>query len=143
MSRQTSRGKATVVQICEAFRVSTQAYYSSKHRPAEAQDGAPRRSRQGPWASASQLDAGIQRVVDGHPDWGVRKVWAYLRREGLIGSRKRIWAIMKAKGLVLPPIRERHETPRRGQVAHRWAQPISMTRSPRGTRNAYIRLNQS
>jgi hypothetical protein len=40
MSRQTSRGKASVVQICEAFRVSPQAYYRSRHRPEQAQETA-------------------------------------------------------------------------------------------------------
>jgi len=116
MSRETSRGKACVRQLCKAFGVSPQAYYRSRHRPEQPQDGGQRRTRQGAWASASELEAGIQRVVDGHPGWGVRKVWAYLRREGLVASRKRIWAIMRAKGLVLPPMRERQETPRRGQV---------------------------
>lgn len=128
MSRETSRGKAKVRQLCKAFRVSPQAYYHSKRTPAK--EGDQRRTRQGPWASASELEAGIQRVVDGHPGWGVRKVWAYLRREGLIASRKRIWAIMRARGLVLPPIRERQETPRRGQVVvaesnRRWATDLT------------------
>lgn len=130
MSRQTSRGKATVVQMCEAFGVSTQAYYRSKRRPAQAKGGSHSRWRQGPWASASELEAGIQRVVDGHPGWGVRKVWAYLRREGLIASRKRIWAIMRAKGWVLPPVREREQTARRAQVVvadsnRRWATDLT------------------
>ena len=129
MSPETSRGKAKVRQLCKAFKVSPQAYYRSRGRPAQAQGGSHSR-RQGPWASASELEAGIQRVVEEHPGWGVRKVWAYLRREGLIASRKRIWAIMRAKGWVLPPIRERQEVPRSTQVvvAHsnrRWATDLT------------------
>lgn len=53
--------KARVVEVCEAFRVLGEAYYRSSNRP---------------------------RVVDAHPAWGVRKLWAYLRGEGLIGSPK-------------------------------------------------------
>lgn len=110
--------------------MSPQAYYHSKHRPAQAQDRGQRRTRQGPWASASELEAGILRVLEGHPGWGVRKVWAYVRREGLVASRKRVWAIMRAKGLVLPRIRERQETPRRAQVVvaesnRRWATDLT------------------
>ncbi len=92
MSRKSSRAKAAVVQIHEAFRVLPQAYYRSKNRPAGAQGGGQRRGRQGPWASTC------------------------LRREGLVASRRRVWATMRAKGLVLAPIRERQETPQRGQV---------------------------
>lgn len=128
MSLETSRGKAKVRQLCKVFKVSSQAYYRSRHRPAKEEK--QRRARQGPWASASELEAGIQRVVDAHPGWGVRKVWAYLRREGLIASRKRIWAIMRAKGWVLPPIRERQHTAWRAQVVvadsnRRWATDLT------------------
>src|SRR5262249_48748026 len=48
--------------------------------------------------------------------WGVRKVWATLRREGLRVSRRRVHAIMRAHGLVLARDREPGETPR-GHVA--------------------------
>jgi len=117
VSRQTSRGQATVVQLCEAFGVSRQAYYQSKREPSEDPQATERPTRQGPWASASELKEGIWRVVEGHPGWGVRKVWAYLRREGVVASRRRGWAMMKAEGLVLPPIREREPESRRGHVA--------------------------
>jgi transposase InsO family protein len=89
-----------------------------------------RRRRQGPWASASELEEGIERVVEGHPGWGVRKVWAYLGRGGLIASRKRVWAVMRAKGWVLTPIRERKGSARGGQVVvadsnRRWATDLT------------------
>ena len=49
--------------------------------------------------------------------WGVRKVWATLRREHeLRVSKKRLWAIMKANGLVLARDSEPGE-PTRGHVA--------------------------
>jgi len=60
------------------------------------------------------------------PAWGVRKVWAYLKRLGVVVSRKRVWKRMKALGLCLPPLSERAEPLRRGHVAvpesnRRWA----------------------
>lgn len=114
MSRETSRGKATLRQLCNSFKVSAQAYYRS--RGSCGKEGQRRALRQGTWASASELEVSIERVVKGRPGWGVRKVWVYLRREGLIASRKRVWAIMRAKGLVLPWVRERQDVPRGGQV---------------------------
>src|SRR5690606_23453272 len=47
--------------------------------------------------------------------WGVRKVWATLRREGLRVSRKRVHALMRAHGLVLVRDCEPGE-PMRGHV---------------------------
>jgi putative transposase len=128
MSRETSRGKACVRQLCKAFKVSPQAYYRSKQRPVRV--GEQRRRRQASWASASELEVGIERVVEGHPGWGVRKVWAYLRREGLIASRKRIWAVMRAKGWVLAPLRERKGSAPGGQgvvadSSRRWATDLT------------------
>jgi len=88
MSRETSRGKACVRQLCKAFKVSPQAYYRSRQRPlreaehlsaCNAQAG--RRRRQGPWASASELEVGIERVVEGHPGWGVLSATG--REEGM------------------------------------------------------------
>jgi hypothetical protein len=128
MSRETSRGKACVRQLGKAFKVCPQAYYRSRQRP--LREAEQRRRRQGPWASASDLEVGIERVVEGHRGWGVRKVWACLRREGLIASRKRILAVMRAKGWVVPPIRERQESARGGQVLvadsnRRWATDLT------------------
>ena len=40
----------------------------------------------------------IHEVVHEHSAWGVRKVWATLRRRGLRAGQKRVWAIMKADG---------------------------------------------
>jgi len=72
MSRETPRGKATVRQICTAFGLSRQAYYEALNpRVVELR---PRKERRGPWATATELEAGIRAVTDEHPGWGVLKV---------------------------------------------------------------------
>jgi putative transposase len=128
MSRMTSRGRATVRQVCQAFGLSRQAYYAAA-RPV-ATIPAARRERAGAWATATELEAGIKHVVAAHPSWGVRKVWAVLRRAGTVASRKRVWAMMRGLGLVLPPVRERTPEHRRGQVIvpdsnRRWASDLT------------------
>jgi len=55
-------------------------------------------------------------VIKAEPAWGVRKVWATLKRDGLKVSRKRVHALMRANGLVLARDREPGETTR-GHVA--------------------------
>jgi putative transposase len=79
--------------------------------------------------SAGELETAIRRVVEDHRAWGVRKVWATLRRQDLCVSCKRVWAMMKALGLVLPA-GERRDTPRFGHVAtdqsnRRWATDLT------------------
>jgi len=74
----------------------------------------------------------IEQVVAEFPAWGVRKVWAYLKRLGVVVSRKRVWKRMKALGLALPPPCERREPLRRGHVAvpesnRRWATDLTTT----------------
>jgi putative transposase len=134
MSLTTSRGEATVGQLCEAFGISRQAYYAARKAPrSEAANalGRGRRSeRGGPWVSDATLIEKIRRVVSEFPAWGVRKVWAYLRRLGTIVSRKRVWKRMRALGLTLPPLGERVEPLRRGHVAvpesnRRWATDLT------------------
>lgn len=81
-----------------------------------------------PGVTAAALEAGIEAVVAANPAWGVRKVWATLRREphGLRVGRRRVWAVMRALGLTLPADGPREVEPRRGHVAveepsRRWA----------------------
>jgi hypothetical protein len=64
MSRETSRGKACVRQLCKALKVSPQAYYRNRQRP--LREAEERRRRQGPWASALELEVGIERVAEAH-----------------------------------------------------------------------------
>lgn len=132
MSRQTSRGRASVRQLCQVFRISRQAYYAAQQAPEPAPAVRPRRERQGDWATTAELEAGIKRVVAEHPAWGVRKVWAILKREKVRASHKRVYAVMKALGLLLPPVRERDPEVRRGQVVtaasnRRWASDLTTT----------------
>jgi transposase InsO family protein len=121
----TSRGKATVRQLCRAMKVSPQAYYAAA-RPAPASTKAgdlPRVSRGVP---VSTLENEIRRITSEQPGWGVRKVWARMRRDGIRVGRRRVWAVMGALGLLLPPPREREAAIRWGKVTvpesnRRWA----------------------
>jgi putative transposase len=135
MSLTTSRGEATVGQLCETFGISRQAYYAARKAPASKELERPLRrrpERRGPWVSDATLVEKIRQVVAEFPAWGVRKVWAYLRRLGTVVSRKRVWKRMHALGLTLPPISEREQPLRRGHVAvpdsnRRWATDLTTT----------------
>jgi putative transposase len=129
VNRETSYGRATVRQTCEAFRVSRQAYYAAL-KPRVVERARVRVERAGSWATAAELEAGIRRIVAEHPAWGVRKVWAVLRRDGMKVARKRVWAMMHRLGLVLPPLAERIEARLGGQVSvpesnRRWASDLT------------------
>lgn len=130
VSRDTSRGKATVKQLCKVFGISRQAYYNALKAPSEAAAVEPRPARSGPWATHAELLAAIELVVREHPGWGTRKVWAVVRRRGLIASYKRVWAVMHAQRLVLPPP-EASPPQTRGHVVvadsnRRWASDLTV-----------------
>jgi len=130
MSRETSRGKASVTQLCAAFGISRQSYYVSRGAARSEGIPEPRPERLGPWATAKELVEGIWSVVQRFPAWGVRKVWAFLRRQGMRGSRKRVWKVMRALGLTLPAPKERAIPLLRGHVAvpesnRRWATDLT------------------
>lgn len=118
MKRQTDAGAATVSLLCETFRLSRAAYYEAC-KPAPPGGGEvvklPRAPR---YTTAEVVLVKIREVIgrEGSEAWGVRKVWATLRREGLRVSRKRVWALMRANGLVMARDREPGETTR-GHVA--------------------------
>lgn len=129
MSCETSRGTATVKELCETFHISRQAYYAAKQPRPEPATPTPRRTRSGEWATYAELVPAIREIVGEHRAWGVRKVWATLRRRGLTVSRKRVWSIMHELNLVLAPAEQRQETPR-GQVTvpfsdRRWATDLT------------------
>lgn len=124
MSRTTIAGKATVSLLCATFRLSRAAYYAEARRlrgeaPARAvaADVSPLPRRPGHTAAEVVL-VRIREVLvrETARAWGVRKVWATLRQEGLRVSRRRVHALMRAHGLVLARDREPGETPR-GHVA--------------------------
>jgi putative transposase len=99
MDRQTSLGQASTSHLCRTFGLSRQALHAaSKPRP----ERQPRAPRKGPWLSVEVLQPAIEKAVQEHPAWGVRKIWALLRSEGLQASQKRIYALMCSLGLLLP-----------------------------------------
>lgn len=132
MSRETSHGLATHEQLYRVFGVSRQAVHQSRRaRPkapkvtvgscSPAFSGVAGALGPAVWVGVSTRYAGrsmpaavlkpaIRDVVKDHPAWGVRKVWAKLRRQGYRASRKRIYALMRSMGLTLPA------HPRRGQA---------------------------
>jgi len=122
MSRQTIAGDASVALLCETFQLSRAAYYAEaeRQRRAPAAEDAtvvalPSRPSH---TRAEVVLVRIREVLarETARAWGVRKVWATLRREGLRVSRRRVHALMRAHGLVLVRDREPGETPR-GHVA--------------------------
>jgi transposase InsO family protein len=124
MNRHTAAGDASVSLLCATFALSRAAYYAEARRQRGDVDAAkpdednvvalPRRPRH---TSAEVVLMRIREVLDRDTAkaWGVRKVWATLRREGLKVSRRRIHAIMRAHGLVLARDSEPGE-PARGHV---------------------------
>jgi putative transposase len=128
----------SVTQVCSLFSISRQAWYEALRpsgqlalplpTPAAPAEPSPAPS----WPSAEELERGIRAIVAEHPAWGVRKVWATLRREpyGIRASRKRVWAMMKALGLTLPADGTRPVEPRRGTVVveqpnRRWSTDLT------------------
>ena len=119
MNRTTIAGKASVILLCETFKLSRAAYYprqNAKERPETCVGDVVALPKKPRYTVADVVLAGIRRVIADNPAWGVRKVWATLRAEGMRVSRKRIWALMHAHGLVLARDSEPGE-PRRGHVA--------------------------
>lgn len=119
--RDTIAGKASVTLVCETFSLSRAAYYADARRQrgelvgkADNVVALPKRPR---FTSAEVVLLRIREVLarEACAAWGVRKVWATLKREGLKVSRKRVHAIMRAHGLVLARDREPGE-PARGHV---------------------------
>lgn len=128
MSRKTSLGEATVRQLCRAFGVSRQAFYAA--RAAVSRVTPIRSSNRRLGASVAELEPKIRSLAQDHPAWGVRKVWACLRRDGLRVSHKRVWALMRAWGLTLAPAAERDKGSLRGHVTvpdsnRRWATDLT------------------
>jgi putative transposase len=118
MKRQTIAGEANVSLLCETFHLSRAAFYADleRQRRAPATDEAtvvrlPSRPRH---TRAEVVLLRIREVLarETARAWGVRKVWATLRREGLRVSRRRVHALMRANDLVLARDHDPGETPR-------------------------------
>jgi putative transposase len=115
MSRDTSLGQATVRQLCQALRISRQAFYQALQGPSPVV--VARVERRGEWTPDRELLERIQAVAAAHPGWGSRKVWAFLRREGVVASRRRVWKRMQALGLLLAAPEHQGRAVRRGHVS--------------------------
>lgn len=116
MSRETSYGRATVKQLCAAFSISRQALHAARKPRVPRPPSGPRRPPRPSWAAAGVILERARAIVSEHPAWGVRKVWAVLRREGIRAGQKRVWAIMRDAGLTLEPVAARERTSRGGHV---------------------------
>jgi putative transposase len=128
VSRATTNGRASITQLCQAFRISRQAYYAAKSGLAKPRAARP--ERKGAWATAAELETAVRECAEKHASWGVRKIHASLRRGGTVASRKRVWGVMNRLGLVLPAPEHREEGARRGSVAvpesnRRWATDLT------------------
>lgn len=118
MKRETIAGTASVKLLCETFSLSRAAYYAEARRQRGELVGKatnvvalPKKPR---FTTAEVVLLRIREVLarEACTAWGVRKVWATLKREGLKVSRKRVHAIMRAHGLVLARDRVPGETAR-------------------------------
>lgn len=121
MNRETVAGEASVTLLCATFGLSRAAYYAEARRArgvAPPKGGVVRLPKPPRCVSAETLLAAIRAALERESSlaWGVRKVWATLRREGMRTSRRRVHALMRAHGLVLARDHEPGEAPR-GHVA--------------------------
>lgn len=118
MTRKTIAGEASVSLLCETFRLSRAAYYAEARRRRGEAAGTPTAVTRLPVAPRhTRAEVVLERIREvlareTARSWGVRKVWATLRREGLRVSRRRVHALMRAHGLVLVRDHEPGETPR-------------------------------
>ncbi len=123
MSRQTSRGPATVRQLCQAMCLSKQAYYQARERlRASARTSTPAQRKAPPnmIVSDAQLREAVLRVTsqEGAEAWGHRKIWAILRHhEELHVGHNRVWKMMGALGLLQPASGPHSLHAREGTVA--------------------------
>lgn len=119
MSLETAAGKATVEQVCKVYGLSRAAYYAArKVRPPPAPFTLILGGLSTTTTKEEQLRTAIREIVDGHPAWGVRKVWATLRRKPreLITGKRRVYELMKDMGLCLDAERKEREAAARGHV---------------------------
>jgi putative transposase len=118
VSRQTSVGTAPVTLVCETFAVSRSSFYAASQAARAPRDPDERRRRPArAGVPATELVAAIHAVVEDHPAWGHRKVWATLRRRGLRVGRRRVYETMRSLGLTLPATHPGRKAVPRGHVA--------------------------
>ena len=147
LNLDTDAGRASVRQVCRLFGISAQAFYGARRGPRPRhlrlvgtdgvlRDVAPTAvallRRRPPWASPEELRTAIRAIVDEHPAWGVRKVWATLRRApyDIRAGHRRVYAFMKDMGLTLPADRPERVRATFGHVTtaepnRRWATDLT------------------
>jgi hypothetical protein len=115
MNPTTSCGTANLTLLCETFAVSRQALHVAKvggcMKPASEgpsltlvtgpQPDRAKRADARKGVRAEELMCAIKDIVAEQPAWGVRKVWATLRRREKMVSLRRAHALMRAANLVL------------------------------------------
>ena len=89
---------ASVRRSCQVLRVS---------RSALSRDGSPKTKR------ATKIDssftAEVKEIIDRHPTFGYRRIWALLKGDGRKVNRKRVYRVLKANGWF---VNQRTNTPR-------------------------------
>jgi len=80
MNRETIAGAATVKLLCVTFGLSRAAYYDAKREPVRVAKVARLCVRPDVAPAALVLEK-IRLIIGENAAWGVRKVWATLRRE--------------------------------------------------------------
>lgn len=131
MSRLTDAGEIVPIKVmCQVFGISEAGYYAA--RKAGTDDVVRPRAKRPEHSSTETLRTTIKAIVEANPAWGIRKVWATLRRApwNLRVGRRRVHALMQAMGLCLPCERADEPLPRLGTVAvaepnRRWATDLT------------------
>jgi transposase InsO family protein len=89
----------SVAAACCIVGVSRSGYYAARHRPVPP--ARPADAADGP------LLGRMRPIVEAHPFWGYRRVWAWLRyREGLPVNKKRIYRLMREAGWTVQRARQ-------------------------------------
>lgn len=78
----------------------------------------------------ADLVEALRKLATEHPAWGYRKLWATVRRDGLRVAQRRVYAVCKAHGLLLPPDQPSRKPAPRGHVTvpepnRRWATDLT------------------
>ncbi len=92
----------------------------------EPREASHRRTR----SDEPQIRSAVRRAALARPTFGVRRVWAVLRREGLRVNRKRVHRLMAAEGLLRPAHFPRPRLPPTGRLSaerpnERWSTDLT------------------
>lgn len=113
----TSAGKATVQLVCRTFGLSRAAYYDALNAEKVVPIDRVRKTHSSVQVADEVLEERIRALADEFRAFGVRRIHAMLKREGLHVGVRRVWKMMSRLGLTLPAVSEREPAPRFGHVA--------------------------